>query len=108
MTAKKNGSFPGLMPGTVPTPRWSVEWQGIRIGVRSAAVDGKFFLQISPVRQSPGDALVVDPQMLWGRPGEIGIEGGTDPCGHALRPHGAGRSRGTIFRDGQELEVFAG
>ena len=53
-----------------------VEWQGIGIGVRSAAVDNEFFLQISPMRQSPGDALVLDPQMLWGRPGEIRITGG--------------------------------
>jgi hypothetical protein len=54
----------------------AVEWQGIRIGVRSAAVDGGFFLQIMPLRQSPGDALVLDPQMLWGRPGEIRTAGG--------------------------------
>jgi putative isomerase len=53
-----------------------VEWQGICIGVRSAAVDGEFFLQISPIRRSPGDTLIVDPQMLWGRPGEIRIKGG--------------------------------
>src|SRR4030042_411777 len=43
-----------------------VEWQGICIGVRSAAVDNEFFLQISPIRQSPGDTLLLDPQMLWG------------------------------------------
>ena len=55
----------------------TVEWQGLRIGVRSAAVGEAFFLQISPLRQSPGDALVVDPQMLWGRPGDISIKGGT-------------------------------
>jgi len=54
-----------------------VEWQDIRIGVRSAAVDTEFFLQINPIRQSPGDALVLDPQMLWGRPGEIRITGRT-------------------------------
>ena len=53
-----------------------VDWQGIRVGVRSAAVDTGFFLQIRPLRQSPGDALLVDPQMLWGRPGDIRIEGG--------------------------------
>ena len=54
----------------------AVEWQGIRIGVRTAAVDGGFFLQIMPLRHSPGDALVLDPQMLWGRPGEIRTAGG--------------------------------
>jgi hypothetical protein len=54
-----------------------VDWQGLRVGVRSAAVDEELFLQISPLRASPGDALVVDPQMLWDRPGKIRIEGGT-------------------------------
>jgi len=53
-----------------------VEWQGICIGVRSAAVDNEFFLQISPIRQSPGDTLLLDPQMLWGRTGEIRIKDG--------------------------------
>ncbi len=52
-----------------------VEWQGIGIGVRSAAVDGQFFLQVTPRRPSPGDALVLDPQMLWGRPGDIRVQG---------------------------------
>jgi hypothetical protein len=54
-----------------------VEWQGIRVRVRSAAVDNGFFLWISPLEQSPGDALVLVPQMLWGRPGKIWIEDGT-------------------------------
>jgi neutral trehalase len=29
---------------------------------------------ISPIRQSPGDALILDPQMLWGKTGEIRIK----------------------------------
>jgi putative isomerase len=53
-----------------------VEWQGIRIGVRSAAVGNEFFIRITPIRRSPGDALVLDPRMVWGRPGEIRIKGG--------------------------------
>jgi len=55
----------------------TVEWQGLRVAVRSAAVDEGFFLQINPLRGSPGDAILADPQMLWGRPGEIKIEGDT-------------------------------
>ena len=54
-----------------------VEWEGIRVDVRSAAVDKDLFLQITPLRRSPGYALLLDPQMLWGRPGEIGLKGGT-------------------------------
>jgi putative isomerase len=63
-----------------------VDWQGIRIGVRSAAVDKGFFLQIRPLRASPGDVLVVDPQMLWGRPGEIRIKDGTIRADTPSRP----------------------
>jgi hypothetical protein len=63
-----------------------VEWQGIRIRVRSAAVDNGFFLWVSPLEQSPGDALVLVPQMLWGRPGEITIEGGTIRAGTPSGP----------------------
>ncbi len=62
-----------------------VEWQGISIGVRSVVVGNEFFLQISPIRHSPGDALLLDPQMLWGRSGEIKIEDGRI---HAETPSG--------------------
>jgi putative isomerase len=76
-----------------------VEWQGIRIGVRSAAVDKEFFLQISPLRQAPGDALVLDPRMLWGRPGEIRIIGRTiraeTPSGPTELAVAAGQALGT-------------
>ncbi|HOW84582.1 MAG TPA: trehalase family glycosidase [Candidatus Aminicenantes bacterium] len=72
-----------------------VEWQGIRIGVRSAAVDNGFFLQIIPHRRSPGDALLMDPQMLWGRPGKIMIKSGTiradTPSGQTELAVAAGR-----------------
>jgi hypothetical protein len=52
----------------------AVEWQGIRIRVQTAAEGDDLFLLVSPMRQSPGDALVLDPQMLWGKPGEVRIK----------------------------------
>lgn len=51
-----------------------VEWQSIRIRVQTAAEGHDLFLLVSPMRRSPGDALVLDPQMLWGKPGEIRIQ----------------------------------
>jgi hypothetical protein len=53
-----------------------VEWQSIRIRVQIAAEGNELFLLVSPIRRSPGDALVLDPQMLWGRPGQIGMKDG--------------------------------
>ncbi len=54
-----------------------VEWRSMSIRVQTAAEGNELFLLVSPSRQSPGDALVLVPQMLWGRPGEIRVKGGT-------------------------------
>jgi len=50
-----------------------VEWRDIRIRVQSAAVDDELYLLVTPINSSPGDSLVVDPQMMWDRAGEIDI-----------------------------------
>ncbi|MCK7478389.1 MAG: hypothetical protein M0C28_14040 [Candidatus Moduliflexus flocculans] len=106
----------GLKERVIPGPHaWDgsyteveVEWQGLRIGVRSAAVDKEFFLQVSPLRQAPGDSLVLDPRMLWGRPGQISITGRTiraeTPSGPTELVVAAGQALGTD----KDLEVFAG
>jgi neutral trehalase len=31
------------------------------------------YLLVTPIKSSPGDALIIDPQMMWGREGEIEI-----------------------------------
>jgi len=54
-----------------------VEWQGIRVRVQSAVKNGQLFLMVSPIRYSPGDTLILNPQMLWGRQGEITVSKGT-------------------------------
>lgn len=51
-----------------------VEWQDIRIRVQSAVANNEMFMLISPIRHSAGDSLLLDPQMLWGRKGEIRIK----------------------------------
>ncbi|MBC7350396.1 MAG: hypothetical protein H5U05_10545 [Candidatus Aminicenantes bacterium] len=48
-----------------------VKWQGIYIRVQSAAFNNELYLLISPLEASPQDSLIVVPQMLWGRKGEI-------------------------------------
>ncbi|RPJ02202.1 MAG: hypothetical protein EHM31_03695, partial [Candidatus Aminicenantes bacterium] len=76
-----------------------VEWQSISIRVQTAAEGNELFLRVSPSRQSPGDGLVLDPRMLWGRPGEIRITGRTiraeTPSGPTKLAVAAGRSLGT-------------
>jgi neutral trehalase len=52
-----------------------VEWQGMSIQVQSAAKKEQLFLLITPLKNSPGDTLLVTPQMLWDRPGEVMITG---------------------------------
>jgi len=81
-----------------------VEWQDIRIGVRSAAVDNGFFLQIIPRRRSPGDALLMDPQMLWGRPGKITITGGTIRADTPSGPTELAVAAGRYLATDQHLE----
>ncbi len=53
-----------------------VDWQNISVRVQSATIKDQLFLLISPIRYSPGDSLLVNPQMLWGRKGEITLKGG--------------------------------
>ncbi|RLD00774.1 MAG: hypothetical protein DRI65_16145, partial [Chloroflexota bacterium] len=50
-----------------------VEWRDIQLQVQSASVDDKLYLLITPVTVMPGDSLIVVPQMMWGREGEISI-----------------------------------
>jgi putative isomerase len=47
-----------------------VEWRDIHIRVQSASVDDELYLLITPIDTSPGDSLIVDPEMMWGREGE--------------------------------------
>ena len=49
----------------------TVEWQGICAKVQSAAVNNNLFLLISPIKHSTGDTLLIYPQMLWNRKGDI-------------------------------------
>jgi putative isomerase len=51
----------------------TLEWRDIHIKVQSASVDNDLYLLVTPVNASPDDSLIVDPQMMWGRDGEITI-----------------------------------
>jgi neutral trehalase len=50
-----------------------LEWRDIHVRVQSAAVENELYLLVTPIKSSPGDALIIDPQMMWGREGEIEI-----------------------------------
>jgi putative isomerase len=51
-----------------------VEWQDIHIRVQSAAERNELYLLISPIKATPGDSLIIVPQMLWEREGDISID----------------------------------
>jgi hypothetical protein len=53
-----------------------LEWRGIHVRVQSAAIDRELYLLVTPFDSSPGDSLIVDPQMMWDREGEIEINRG--------------------------------
>lgn len=53
-----------------------VEWRKIHLKIQSAAKNGQLFLLISPIRYSSGDSLLVCPEMLWGRQGNITVSNG--------------------------------
>jgi len=50
-----------------------LEWRDIHVRVQSAAVENELHLLVTPIKSSPGDLLIVDPQMMWDRAGEIEI-----------------------------------
>jgi hypothetical protein len=53
-----------------------LEWRDIHLQVQSASVNNELYLLITPLKAAPADALIIDPQMLWGREGEIAINQG--------------------------------
>jgi putative isomerase len=50
-----------------------LEWHDIHVRVQSAAVDDELYLLITPLDTAPGDSLIVKPQMMWDREGEVSI-----------------------------------
>jgi len=50
-----------------------LEWRNIHIRVQSASENNELCLLIIPIKAVPGDSLIIDPQMLWNREGEITI-----------------------------------
>lgn len=50
-----------------------LEWREIHVQVQSASVNNELYLLITPIRAAPGDSLIIAPQMLWDREGDIKI-----------------------------------
>ncbi len=53
-----------------------LEWRDIHVQVQSASVNDELYLLITPVTAVPGDSLIVVPQMMWDKEGEISISQG--------------------------------
>lgn len=51
-----------------------LRWRKIHIRVQSAAINKDLYLLITPIDNSPDDSLIIVPQMLWGRKGEVLVE----------------------------------
>ncbi len=53
-----------------------VEWQGISVKVQSVAKNNRLYLIITPIKSLPGDSVLINPEMLWGRKGEVLVKNG--------------------------------
>jgi putative isomerase len=62
-----------------------VEWQGISVKVQSAAKNNRLYLMITPIKSLPGDSILINPEMLWGRKGEIVVKNNRILANTALR-----------------------
>jgi putative isomerase len=52
-----------------------LEWHNIQIRVQSATLNNELYLLISPLNTAAGDSLLITPRILWGRAGEVKING---------------------------------
>ena len=50
-----------------------LKWKNIHVRVQSAASKNDLYLLIKPFKASPGDSLIIIPEMLWNRKGKITI-----------------------------------
>jgi hypothetical protein len=48
----------------------TLEWRNVHIQVQSASVDDDLYLLVTPIDTSPGDLLIVDPEIMWSRHGK--------------------------------------
>ena len=51
----------------------TIEWRDNHVRVQSAAVNDDFYVLVTPLASTSDSALLVKPEMLWGRDGEISI-----------------------------------
>lgn len=51
-----------------------VEWRNIHVRVQSATQNNELYMLINPIKAGPDDSLLIVPQMLWNRKGEIKID----------------------------------
>jgi putative isomerase len=51
-----------------------LEWRDIHVRVQSATEHNELYLLITPISALQGDSLIIVPQMLWEREGDIGID----------------------------------
>ncbi len=54
-----------------------IEWRDIHVRVQSASENNELFLLVSPINAALGDSLILVPQILWNREGEISIDQNT-------------------------------
>jgi neutral trehalase len=53
-----------------------ITWRNIHVRVQSASIDDELYLLVTPIDASPDSSLLVYPEMLWDRDGEISINEG--------------------------------
>ena len=72
--ASKEHVIPGPRTYDGSYTELELEWRNIHVRVRSAATGRDLDLFISPVNGSRNDSLIIVPQMLWNREGEISLD----------------------------------
>lgn len=53
-----------------------ITWRNIHVRVQSASIDDELYLLVTPIDASPDNSLLVYPEILWDRDGEISINEG--------------------------------
>lgn len=72
---KKEHIVPGPRTYDGSYTELSVSWQNMRFQIQTAASGKRLYLFIEPLNHAAGDRLLLEPTMLWGRKGEIKLDG---------------------------------
>jgi len=98
--ASKEQVIPGPRTYDGSYTELELKWRDIHLRVQSAAFNNNLYLLISPLEASSQDSLIIVPQMLWGRQGEIFLN-------HNQIIGKTPNQNISLYVDGNKLEIIA-